>query len=232
MRSYLMICLIMIILCPVNGQEDRIIKPGNFTGIHVSSGIDAELIRAAEPAVGLNFDNTSTSQLIAEVKGNTLKLRMKTGKYQQGSLRVKIYFKDELNSIRSDSRANIWSNEELHLSNVITKLSNGGSISLEIVSDHLIAELSQGSIFMVSGKVKLLDLKVATAATFSGYNLMAEDANILANSGGKAKVSVSHYLNGKAISGGWIGYLTVPEKIDSKVSLKGEIVRTYTNEQN
>jgi hypothetical protein len=132
--------------------------------------------------------------------------------------------------INSDRRANIWSDKEIYMSHAVIKLSNGGSIRLKIVCGQLTAELSQGSIFVVNGTVKSLDLKVATVATFSGYGLQVEDANILANSGGKAKVSVSHYLNGKAISGGWIGYLSEPEKIESKVSLKGEIVRTYIDE--
>jgi hypothetical protein len=109
-------------------------------------------------------------------------------------------------------------------------LSNGGSIRLKIVSDHLDSELGQGSIFVVNGKVRMLHLKVSTAATFSGYDLQVEEADILANSGGKAKVSVSRYLKAKAISGGWIGYLAEPEKIDSQVSLKGEIVRIEMDE--
>lgn len=226
----LIIILIFISFGIIAGQETKVISPGNFTGVLVSSEIDAELILAGEPAVEVDFNDADVSCLIAEVDNGILKLRMKTGKYSQGDLKVKIYYTEDLTKISSDGRANIWSDEELYLSDVIMNLSNGGSIRLKIFADQLDSELAQGSILVVYGKVRMLHLKVSTAATFSGYDLQVEEADILANSGGKAKVSVSRYLKAKALSGGWIGYLAEPEKIDSQVSLKGEIVRIEMDE--
>jgi hypothetical protein len=224
------IILYIIYFSTVSGQETKVIRPGIFTGVRVSSKIDAELILAREPAVEINFNDADVGCLIAEVDESILKLRMKTGKYNQEDLKVKIYYTGDLIEISSDGRANIWSDEELYLTGIKMNLSNGGSIRLKTVADHLDAELAQGSILVISGKAGKLDLKVSTAATFSGYDLQVEEADILANSGGKAKVSVSRYLKAKAISGGWIGYLADPEKIDSQASLKGEIVKTEIEE--
>jgi len=225
-----MVLLIIVFASPINSQQTTIIKPGDFTKIHVSSEIDAELILATESYIEVDFGNISPEQLITVLKDSTLTLRMKTGKYQKDGLKVKIFYKDDLTGIISDGRASIWSEEELFLSDVDMNLNNGGSIRLKIICNHLTAELAQGSILVVGGTVKMMDLKVSTGATFSGFDLLVEDADILANSAGKAKVSVSHYLKGKAISGGWIGYINEPEKIECQVSLKGEIVKTYLDE--
>jgi hypothetical protein len=83
---------------------------------------------------------------------------------------------------------------------------------------------------MLKGSAKKLDLKVSTAATFSGFEFQVEEADVLANSAGKAKVSASKYLKAKAVSGGYISYAGEPEQLETKTSLKGEIVQGVLEE--
>ena len=209
-------------------QDSKMIETAAFTRIDVSSEIDAELILEKEPGFEINFTETNNDMLVYEIVDETLKIRMKTGKYQEGDLKVKIYFTD-LAGITSGGRANIWSYEEIWFTDIAMNLSNGGSIRLKTVAEKITAELIQGSILSLKGNCKTLNLKVSTAATFDGYELQVQEADVLANSGGKAKIAVSEKLKGKAISGGFIGYVGEPV-LDTKISLKGEIVKTYLDD--
>ncbi len=223
------ICLLFVLLLSVNGQDRSTMDLESFNKIKVSSEIDAELVLAKEPSLEIDFNGVDPNLLLAVVKDQTLSLRMKTGNYKKGSLKVKIYFTDLIKIVCS-SRASIWSYEELFVPEMEINLDNGGSIRLKLVTDHLQSELIQGSILMLKGKSKSLHLKVSTGATFSAFEFQVEEADVLANSAGKAKVAVSRSLKAKAISGGFISYLGEPEKLDARASLKGEIVQGFLDE--
>ena len=223
------IFLLFILSLSVNGQDKITRDLDPFNKIKVSSEIDAELVLAKDPSLEIDFNGVDTDLLQAVVEDQTLSLRMKTGKYEKGSLKVKILFTD-LIKIESSGRASIWSYEELYVPEMEMNLDNGGSIRLKLVTDHLQSELIQGSIIMLKGKAKTLDLKVSTGATFSAFDFQVEEADVLANSAGKAKVAVSRSLKAKAVSGGFISYLGEPEKLDAKTSLKGEIVQGFMDE--
>jgi len=223
------IILLLVISLSVYAQDTRTVDLESFNKIKVSSEIDAELVLATEPSLEIDFKSVDPDMLLAEVEDQTLTLRMKTGKYEKGSLKVKIFFTD-LIKIESSGRANIWSYEEIIVPELEMNLDNGGSIRLKLMADHLQSELIQGSILMLKGKAKTLDLKVSTGATFSAFEFQVEEADVLANSAGKAKIAVSRSLTAKAVSGGFISYLGEPEKLDAKTSLKGEIVQGSLDE--
>jgi len=223
------ITLLFVLSLAASGQDRGTMNLESFNKIKVSSEIDAELVLSKEPSLEIDFNGVDQDLLQAVVEDQTLSLRMKTGSYEKGSLKVKIFFTD-LIKIESSGRANIWSYEELFVPEMEINLNNGGSIRLKLVTDHLQSELIQGSILMLKGTSKRLDLKVSTGATFSAFEFQVEEADVLANSAGKAKVAVSKYLNAKAVSGGFISYLGEPEKLDSKTSLKGEIVQGFLDE--
>ena len=228
-RLITVIGCILIMPFMLNGQNPVTRELEPFNKLRVTSEIDAQLVLSEEPSLEIDFTGVDPALLEAEVVDQTLSLRIKTGKYERGSLKVRIFFTD-LVKIESSGRASIWSNEELFSPEMELNLDNGGSIRLNLVTDHLTSELIQGSILMLKGRAKQLDLEVSTAATFSAFEFQVEEADVLANSTGKAKVSVSRYLKAKAVSGGYISYLGKPEKLDAKASLKGEIVQGFLDE--
>jgi hypothetical protein len=228
-RIIAVISFIMSVLLTLNGQQPITRELEPFNKLRVASEIDAQLVISKEPSLEIGFTGVDPALLEAEVVDETLSLRMKTGSYERGSLKVRVFFTD-LVKIESSGRASIWSNEELFSPEMEVNLDNGGSIRLKLVTDHLTSELIQGSILMLKGSAKKLDLKVSTAATFSGFEFQVEEADVLANSAGKAKVSASGYLKARAVSGGYISYVGEPKKLETKTSLKGEIVQGFLDE--
>ena len=199
-----------------------------FHSVVVSSGIVAELILSRNEAIESEFENADEEDLIVEVVDSVLKLRMKTGKYKDSDLKVRIYYNKDLQMLEANGRAQIWSDEDIYFDrNLSVKLYNGREIRFILFCDSLNASLSQGSIIYLKGKARFLQVKVNTKATFSGYEFETQEAIANASSAGVAKISVSHSLKAKASTKGFIGYVGEPTKVDQKTSLKGEILKTF-----
>ncbi len=228
-RIILFSCTLFFIFPNSQGQviEERILD--TFTKISITSEIEAELILAEKEKIELILENVEPDKIITEVVKNTLKVRAKTGSYDDAVMKVKIYFKD-LEEIATTARASVWSYEDLYLDKIRFELSNGGATRLKIYTDTLEANISQGSIIVLKGKTNVQHVKVSSVGTFSAYEFEAKETYVSANTGGKAKINVSRYLNADATSAGWIGYVGEPEKVDQKTSLKGEVVKAVLDE--
>ena len=214
---------------PATGQSGTTRYPGAFNKISVGSEIDAELVASDTARLEVNFKGVDASGLLAEVEDSTLSLRMKTGTYDKRDLKLKVYHTG-LNLIESQGRANVWSTGTIPVQELTLNLNNGGSMRLKVDCGRLSSELIQGSILIIEGTADTLDLKVSSGATFSGYNLMVKEADVLSNSAGKAKINVSDVLKAKAVSGGFIGYMGEPGVLETRARMKGEIRKAYPEE--
>jgi hypothetical protein len=196
-----------------------------FHSLNISSEIDAELILSEKEGINLEIENANPLSLVSEVEKGVLTVKMKTGSYKDAVLKVKIHFKD-LKEIESTGRASVWSEEDIYLDELSIKLYNGGATRLRLFCDDLDINISQGSILTLKGEGKFQKVKVNTNATYSGYEFKSEKAIVNSSSYGKAKVSVSKYLEAKATAGGFIGFVGNPARVERKTSLGGEVIET------
>jgi hypothetical protein len=203
--------------------EHRDLPP--FLALNISSEIDAELILSEKEGINLDVEKANPLNLISEVKDGVLTVKMKTGRYKDAVLKVKIHFKD-LKEIESTGRASVWSGEDLYLDKLDVRLYNGGATRLSLYCEDVDINISQGAILVLKGEGKFQQVKVNTNATYSGYEFKSEKAVVSASSYGKAKVSVSKYLEAKASTGGFIGFVGNPARVERKTSLGGEVLET------
>jgi len=117
--------LLFVFSLAVYGQDTRTMEIEAFNRIKVSSEIDAELVLSTSPSIEIDFNAVDPEQLLVEVEDKELSLRMKTGSYEKGSLKVKIFFTD-LIKIESNGRARIWSYEELIVPDIEMNLTTEG----------------------------------------------------------------------------------------------------------
>jgi len=232
MRNLLFLISLFVFAVFQSGAQDVVTATrsmGPFHAINVASEIDAELVLSKEESVEIELTGAESGQMITEVEDGILKIRMKTGIYKGASLKVKINFK-ELSDIEATGLAAVWSQEDLYTDNLDIKLFNGGATRLTLYCDNLNVNLSQGSILTLRGEGKEANIKVNTNATFNGYEFNCEDVVVTATSTGKAKVSVSNFINANASTGGFVGYVGDPRKVERRTSLKGEIIETVLEE--
>ncbi|KPL15180.1 MAG: hypothetical protein AMS23_01945 [Bacteroides sp. SM1_62] len=228
MKSYVLpvgALLLLLSAVPVQSQITEKRDLPAFHSLNISSGIDAELVLSEKEGIDLEIENANPLSLISEVKKGVLNVKMKTGSYKKSVLKVKIYFKD-LKEIESTARASVWSEEDIYLDELSIRLFNGGATRLRLYCDDLDINISQGSILTLKGEGKFQEVKVNTKATYSGYEFKSEKAVVNASSYGKAKVHVSKYLEANASSGGFIGFVGNPARVERKTSLGGEVLET------
>jgi hypothetical protein len=196
-----------------------------FNKIDASDGIDVELILDKSCAVEWDLKNIEPDKAVAEIKDKTLKLSIKGGKSKDAVIKAKVYY-NELFSLTVTSRAVVSSEEELYLGKIDFLLGNGGEARLIVHADTLNATLAEGSVITLEGETDILDVKVGTGATFSGYNFESRQATVFSSSKGKAKIAVSENLYAKATTYGFIGFIGEPEFLVKEATLGGEVNQT------
>jgi hypothetical protein len=196
-----------------------------FNKIDVSSGIDVELVLDKSCGIEWTLENIESEKVVTEIADKTLKLRTKVGIYKDAVIKAKVYY-NELTALTATGHAVVWSEEELYLDNITFLLGNGGEARLIVHADTLNATLAEGSVITLEGEASVIDVRVGTGATFSGYNLDSKVAKVLSNSGGKAKIAVSENLYAKATTKGFVGFIGEPEFLVKDASLGGEISQT------
>ncbi len=227
---FLVTATMLVFVSAVNSQITEKRDLPEFHSLNISSEIEAELILSEKEGIDLEIENANPLSLISEVKKGVLNVKMKTGSYKKAVLKVKIYFKD-LKEIESTARASVWSEEDIYLDKLSIKLFNGGATRLRLYCDDLDINISQGSILILKGEGKFQKVKVNTKATYSGYEFKSEKAVVNSSSYGKAKVHVSKYLEAKASSGGFIGFVGNPARVERKTSLGGEVLETTLDDE-
>lgn len=226
-RRLIPVLIITVNLCfAIQAQRTEL---SQFNRLEVGSDINIQLILDKKCGIEWTLKNIEPDKIITEIKDQTLRVRTKTGIYRDAELKAKVYYTD-LVAIQSKGRANVWSEEDLYVEKFGFIINNGGECRLRIFADSVYASVTEGSIIDLKGETKILDVKVGTGATFSGYDLNAEEVTVLANSTGKAKIAVNKYLKATATSKGFIGYIGEPEKVEQEATLGGEIVHTVKDE--
>ena len=228
---FLFTAMLLVFIPTVNSQITEKRDLPEFHSLNISSEIDAELILSEKEGIHLEIENANPLSLVSEVKKGVLTVKMKTGSYKDAVLKVKIHFKD-LKEIESTGRASVWSQEEIYLDELSVRLFNGGATRLRLFCDDLDINISQGSILTLKGEGKMQKVKVNTNATYSGYEFKSEKAVVNSSSYGKAKVHVSNYLEALASSGGFIGFVGNPARVERKTSLGGEVLETTLDDEN
>ena len=227
-KASLSIAIILAVFSTQQSNAGDPVKLDPFHSIYVSSEVLVELILSDEEQLVINFENAPEENLIVEVVDSVLRLRMKTGRYKDAKLNVQVHYNKDLRMMEANGRAQIWSEEHLFFDkDLYVRLFNGGEMRFDLHCDSLHANLSQGAIIQLRGEARALKVKTTTNATFSGYEFNTEYAEVLSTGTGKAKVSVSKYLNANAQTKGFIGYVGEPEKVDEKTSVGGEILKTF-----
>jgi hypothetical protein len=234
MKNHILILVTAMLLLSIPTVKSQITEKRElppFHSLNISSEIDAELVLSDKEGIDLEIENANPLSLVSEVEKGVLKVKMKTGSYKDAVLKVKIHFKD-LKEIESTARASVWSEEDIYLDELSIRLYNGGATRLRLFCDDVDINISQGSILTLKGEGKNQIVKVNTKATYSGYEFTSEKAIVSSSSYGKAKVHVSNYLEAKASSGGFIGFVGNPARVERNTSLGGEVLETTLDAEN
>ncbi len=202
-------------------KETRTIK--DFNKLKVSKGINVTLIKGDNLSAEINIVNAPLSDVIIENDQNELSIKMRTRIYQNVSVQVYLTYRD-IREVSLGSGSSIDNQGVLEGKALVLNAGLDSVIDLKLDVTSVEADVSASRIAL-EGYAKTLEAKATTGGKFQGQNLEVKEAYVTANTGGIATVNASDLLDAKAGTGGTIEYLGEPEKMSTKETFGGEVVK-------
>jgi len=202
-------------------KETRAIR--NFSKLKVSKGINVTLIKGDEPSAEINIVNAPLSDVIIENDQNELTIKMRTRIYQDVSVQVYLTYQD-IREITLGSGSSVDNQEVLEGKVLILNAGLNSVIDLKLDVTSVEADVSAARITL-EGYAKTLEAKATTGGKLQGQNFEVDKAYVTANTGGIVTVKATKLLDAKAGTGGTIEYLGEPEKMNTKETFGGKVVK-------
>jgi len=196
-------------------QSEKRNTSSNFTGIHVSQGIDVYLTTNNATAISVEADENIIDLIKTEVKDGVLNIYL--SKQVWRSKTRKVYVSAPIiNKIATTSGASVRFENTLKTDKLSLKSSSGSDILAIVAVNDLSCKASSGADIRISGTTKNFDVSASSGSDIKAYNLVAEYANAHASSGADIKVYATKSIGVKTSSGGDVNYKGNPKNVDKE----------------
>lgn len=194
---------------------------GSFNKVKAGKGINVTLVESKTEFVEIHIKNGEPSDVVAELSGKTLSLKMRTRLYKGMAVQVYVNYK-ELVDIYAGTGSSIDCDGAILTDRILLKAGSDASIEVELYAKTLEASLSASRID-ISGEVDFQEVKATTGASYNADQLLSKEALIKTNTGAHAIVNVKEKLTGSAATGSQIDYSGNPPKVEKSMSMGGKV---------
>jgi hypothetical protein len=235
LKLFLIIILTLGITICSDGQIRRTIygnnhvvkkerEAGKFTGLRVSSGIDAYLKQGDNESIAVEADENLHEYIITEIRDGVLHIYTEANIREAEMKRVYVTMK-EISSLKTTSAGDIIGETPVKTDNLELSASSAGDIKLEVHVKEIKADISSSGDVTLNGETDILDADLSSAGDLNAYGLSVREADVSASSAGDADISVSERLKARASSAGDINYRGNPKYVDAHSSSAGGVHR-------
>lgn len=225
MRKLASTVLLFWITTALFAQQTEVRQVGPFKGIRSSSAIDVYLKKGTKEEVKVVVDGTAVSNVITEVSGNYLKIQMREGNYRNRNVKVYVTYV-ALEKISVSSASNVFSEGTIKSTAMEINAASAGSVEVTLEAETIKVDAASAANVTLEGTAKLLTAEASSAGSIDAYNLSAEEVEVIAESAGSAKVSVTKSLEAEATSGGSIRYRGNPLKTNTDSGSGGSVKKS------
>jgi len=191
---------------------------GAFNTITTTKGINVTLIEGDKEKIEIEIENAAVTDVITEIKGRDLKVKLKNKIYKDVAVQVYVSYKT-INQINAESGSFITSDDVVKADLLTVKAGSGASIVLDVDVRTLKASSVSSKIELV-GEVDFQEVSVVTGGKYIADKLISREAIIKTGTGGVAWVNTTEDLDMKTTTGGKIIYNGNPAKIKSKGNIQ------------
>lgn len=225
MRKLLQLIALLGLWQVGNAQQTENRDVAHFTGIGVSQGIEVHIKKGTSETVQVETTGIAPSEVITEVSGNYLKIRMANGNHRGGSAKVYVTYVS-LNDLYASSAGSLYGDGILESDNLKMSASSAGNIELKIKVNKLNVDASSAANVELDGEAESADIETSSAGEVDAYDLTATSATIEAVSAGSVKISVKDSIDASASSGGDVHYRGNPSHAFTHSSSGGTVRKT------
>ena len=199
-------------------------EAGKFTGLRVSSGIDAYLKQGENESIAVEADENLHEYIITEIRDGVLHIYTEANIREAEMKRVYVTMK-EISSLKTTSAGDIIGETPVKTDNLELSASSAGDIKLEVHVKEINADVSSSGDVTLNGETDILNADLSSAGDLNAYGLSVREADVSASSAGDADISVSERLKARASSAGDINYRGNPKYVDAHSSSAGGVHR-------
>lgn len=207
--------ILLLVACVTKYGSGKIISENrslqNFTGIEVGGDFDVEVVSGKDYNVKIEADDNVMPYVITEMDGDRLKLSLaKNFSVNDGHLKAYISA-PVIKYIQASASAKITSPSGINSEDKVElSTSSAGSIKTAVDAPAVKLGASSGSEIEASGMCKTLTGSASSGASVKAADLLSENADVSASSGGSVRLYSSVNLKAQASSGGSIRYSGTP----------------------
>jgi hypothetical protein len=207
------------------GQQTETRNVGPFTGVKTQAGVGVYLKKGDKESVKVEVTGTSADNVITEVSGSYLKIRMKDGRYDRAEAKVYVTYV-HVDKLFASSAGSIFSDVSIKANSMEISASSAGTIEVSVEANTITLSASSAGDVELKGKARSLNVDASTAGEINTYDLEAENVEAEASTAGSVKINVTKALTARASSGGNIRYRGNPDKSVTNSSSGGSVKKS------
>ncbi|MDP2089241.1 MAG: head GIN domain-containing protein [Flavobacteriaceae bacterium] len=195
---------------------------GDFNIIKSYNGLKMELFKSHESKVEITAKKPQDI-VIKNVNG-TLKITLKLQETFKGEVyTIKVFYSNNIDIIDANEGSEISASHIINQPDLEIKTQEGAKINLLVDVKYLTVKSVSAGVIQLKGKVKNQQVETNTGGIYKGFNLVSEEAYVVAATAGIAEISATDLLDAKVTFGGEIYYKGNPEVLNTKKIVGGTI---------
>jgi hypothetical protein len=207
MKHISIITVLLIAMTFAFKSEAQSRSISDFSKISISGNVGVKLIKSDTQKLDYKMIKGSESDLITEVKGENLVVKIKSDyrKSNKSQAKVIVYYKT-LSSIGVASGASLKNEETIRAENINIEVSSGANANLQIIAKNIDLEASSGATLKIKGEAEEGSFEASSGSNINAKLLICDTVNADAASGASIKVHANKALDADVGSGGRITY--------------------------
>lgn len=219
--------LLFLLSFSLFAQEGETRSIDRFTELKVSEGIKLIAKKGKENSITLDVYRIDAEDVITEVRGGRLSVRIAKGFRTSRSRRIAavLTYTEDLESINVSTSAEVRIDGMLELDKLDVVASTSGTIDLKVAAKEIKLGVSTSGRIDIEGKAEELEVSASTGSVIYAYNLEVDEAYSRANTGADVRINATERLKASAGTGGTISYRGNP-KTDVRTNTGGSVRRS------
>jgi hypothetical protein len=221
--------LMSLTFSSVFAQQSKVVGITNFSGIHVSSGIDLYLTQSSLENIKVSANPDLLKNVLVEKQGTIVNISYKNNirwgnTFKGQSIKVYMSFKT-LQAISASGGSDVYGQNTIKSSDLKLDFSGGSDLKLELQTKNLNVESSGGSDLSLKGSSTNLVVNISGGSDLDAFDLKADYAKVNASGSSDANINVTKGLQASATGGSDIHYKGDAALNVTSSSKSGEVQR-------
>jgi len=183
---------------------------GSFTAIHVTDGIELNLVQGNEESVAVSASEEKyLERFRTEVKNGVLSIYYDNEgmKRTHSKMKLKAWVSCKtLEKLTASAGSEVNVQNSLESGKLEMKFTSGSTFTGKLNVKELSVDQNTGSVLHLSGKAEKISMDLSSGALLKGFDFTVDFCDAKTSSGATVSITIQKELNAKASSGGGIKY--------------------------